>query len=144
MKSLAATAPCPCGRLGAAPGQKGQPLCYGECCGKYLEGHGLNSPFPGDAQSLMRSRYSAFVLEREDYLLATWDVTRRPASIAFDSGVKWLGLEVRSLRTLDESHAEVEFIARQKPAQGPAVRLHECSRFVRSGVHWHYVDGDVL
>jgi SEC-C motif-containing protein len=144
MKSLEATAPCPCGRTSSAAGHQGEPLAFGACCGKYLNGHALNGPFPEDAHTLMRSRYTAFVLERADYLLATWDITRRPDKIEFEDGVKWLGLEVRSLRTLDEFRAEVEFIARQKPALGAAVRLHERSRFVRSGVHWQYVDGDAL
>lgn len=144
MTSLGAHAPCPCGRLSGGAPRKGVPLTYGECCGKFLEGHALNGPFPEDAHALMRSRYTAFVLQRQDYLLATWDVNQRPASITFDPDVKWLGLEVRSLRTLDEFHAEVEFVARQKPARGAAVRLHERSRFVRSGQHWQYVDGDAL
>ena len=144
MKTLAASAPCPCGRLGSGPSHKAVPLTFGQCCGKYLDGHALNGPFPEDAHTLMRSRYTAFVLEREDYLRATWDATQRPTEVPFEAGVKWLGLEVRSLRTLDESHAEVEFIARQKPAHGAAVRLHERSRFERSGVHWQYVDGDAL
>ena len=43
----------------------------------------------------MRSRYSAFVLERAEYLLATWYVSKRPASIEFEPGIKWLGLDIR-------------------------------------------------
>lgn len=95
----------------------------------------------------MRSRYSAFVLERADYLLATWQASQRPPSIAFDAGVKWLGLEVRQHRVLDATHAEVEFVARQKSPGSPALRLHERSRFVREGEgagRWYYVDGDQL
>ena len=90
----------------------------------------------------MRSRYSAFVLERRDYLLRTWHVSHRPDSLEFDPGVKWLGLDVRQHRVLDDSHAEVEFIARQKPASGPAVRLHERSRFVLENGSWYYLDGN--
>ena len=89
----------------------------------------------------MRSRYSAFVLERRGYLLQTWHASQRPAPLEFDPGVKWLGLEVRSHRVLDATHAEVEFIARQKLAGGPAVRLHERSRFVLEQGRWLYVDG---
>ncbi len=92
----------------------------------------------------MRSRYSAFVLERADYLLATWHASQRPASIEFDPGVKWLGLELRQHRLLDDTHAEVEFVARQKSPGSPALRLHERSRFVREAGRWYYVDGDQL
>jgi SEC-C motif-containing protein len=99
---------------------------------------------PPDAESLMRSRYSAFVLERGAYLLASWAASHRPESIAFDPGVKWLGLEVRGHVQTGAATAEVEFVARQKPANGPAVRLHERSRFVREAGRWSYVDGDAL
>jgi SEC-C motif-containing protein len=121
--------PCPCGRPD-----------FARCCGPYLddfEGH----PAP-DAEALMRSRYSAFVLERAEYLLATWQAATRPGEIAFEAGLKWLGLEVRAARQLDAEHAEVEFVARSRLA-GRGHRLHERSRFVREGGRWYYVDGDV-
>ena len=90
----------------------------------------------------MRSRYSAFVLERADYLLATWHASRRPSQLTFDPGVKWLGLEVREHLPIDANHAEVEFVARQRDQSGRAVRLHERSRFVREDGRWYYLDGD--
>ena len=89
----------------------------------------------------MRSRYSAFVLQRCDYLLATWHTSTRPATLDFEPDARWLGLEVRSHRVLDTDHAEVEFVARYRVA-GRAVRLHERSRFVREAGRWFYVDGD--
>ena len=127
---------CPCGK---------RLLAYAACCGRYLDDF-VATPAP-DAESLMRSRYSAFVLERADYLLATWHLSRRPRTIEFDTGVKWLGLDVRQHRVLDETHAEVEFVARQKSAGLAAVRLHERSRFVKGGDapgRWYYLDGDLL
>ena len=48
-----------------------------------------------DAESLMRSRYTAFVQQRADYLLATWHASTRPAELDFEPGLKWLGLDVR-------------------------------------------------
>jgi SEC-C motif domain protein len=94
----------------------------------------------------MRSRYTAFVLERADYLLATWHVSQRPQKIEFEPCVRWLGLEVRQHRVQDAAHAEVEFVARQKSPGLAAVRLHERSRFIRDEVsgRWFYVDGDSL
>jgi len=129
---------CPCGRLGASR----KPLAFAQCCGRYLDDFAA-SPAP-DAESLMRSRYSAFVRERADYLLATWHASQRPPAIDFDPGVKWLGLEVRQHRELDATHAEVEFVARQKSPGSPAVRLHERSRFVKEAGRWYYLDGDPL
>lgn len=121
---------CPCGHA----------MPYALCCGRYVEEFdGLPAP---DAEALMRSRYSAFVLERADYLRATWHASKRPSRVSFDAGVKWLGLEVRAHKVVDDSHAEVEFVARLREPGGRAVRLHERSRFVREDGRWFYVDGD--
>lgn len=96
----------------------------------------------------MRSRYSAFVRQNADYLLATWHASTRPAALDFEPGLKWLGLEVRRHVTLDATHAEVEFVARSR-LHGRATRLHETSRFVRENAadgaqRWAYVDGAMM
>jgi len=135
--------PCPCGRApvgSARPAKSAQarPLAFTACCGRYLDDFD-HQPAP-DAESLMRSRYSAFVLARRDYLLATWHPSTRPAALDFAPGAKWLGLEVRAHRAVDADHAEVEFVARCREA-GRATRLHERSRFVREAGRWLYVDG---
>mgnify|MGYP001064856039 FL=1 len=123
-------AACPCGGASLAA-----------CCGRYLD-HFDSTPAP-DAERLMRSRYTAFVLGRAGYLLATWHASRRPGSLDPDEGAKWLGLEVRSHCATAEDRAEVEFVARWRVG-GRAVRLHERSRFVREQGRWYYVDGDLL
>ena len=137
--------PCPCGRLapagpGGSKGKGAAPLADAHCCGRYLD-HGDDAAAP-DAESLMRSRYTAFVLERGDYLQATWHPGTRPAALDFEPGARWLGLQVRSHRATGEDRAEVEFVARYRVG-GRAVRLHETSRFVREGGRWLYVDGDI-
>jgi SEC-C motif-containing protein len=128
--------PCPCGRTLR---RGGPPLAYAACCGRYLD-HFEAVPAP-DAQSLMRSRYTAFVRERADYLLATWHASHRPAALEFEPGVRWLGLEVRAHRPIDADHAEVEFVARLRHASGRASRLAERSRFVLENGRWSYVEG---
>lgn len=121
--------PCLCGR---GPS-------YADCCGRYHAGPlRLQAP---DAESLMRSRYSAFVLGLHDYLLATWHPSRRPAALDADPpGLKWLGLEVRGHVPQDADHATVSFVARTRLA-GRAQRLEETSRFVREDGRWYYLDG---
>ena len=147
MKLLAPAQPCPCGgvsAIAATPERKPTtkaPLTYGQCCGRWLEADATHGPFAPDAQQLMRSRYTAFVLEREAYLRSTWQASHRPAQISFDPGVKWLGLEVRDCHLGSADTAEVEFVARQKPVSGPATRLHERSRFVLEVGRWLYLDG---
>jgi SEC-C motif-containing protein len=136
MAAAAGAQPCPCGRADA----KGRPLALAQCCGRYLDDFdGMPAP---DAESLMRSRYAAYALHDERYLLATWHAGTRPAQVKPDPAVKWLGLEVRAHRQADADHAEVEFAARYRVA-GRAARMQERSRFVREAGRWYYVDGDV-
>lgn len=92
----------------------------------------------------MRSRYTAYALGREDWLMATWHASTRPGSLdlASEPRPKWLGLDVKRHRQQDADHATVEFVARYK-VNGRAFRLHETSRFVREDGRWYYVDGDV-
>jgi SEC-C motif domain protein len=132
--SVAPTNACPCGRRDA----RGKALACADCCGRYLD---HDTPAP-DAESLMRSRYSAFVLGCVGYLNASWHASTRPADLTLEPGVKWLGLEVKAHRVIDPDHAEVEFVARSRVA-GRGMRLHENSRFVREGGRWFYIDGDM-
>jgi SEC-C motif-containing protein len=92
----------------------------------------------------MRSRYTAYVLLAEDYLLATWYPATRPTSLglAEDVQTRWLGLEVKRHEQQDINHATVEFVARYK-VHGRAHRLHEVSRFACEDGRWFYVDGNV-
>ena len=133
--ALEKMAACPCGRVDG----KGRALHYAQCCARFVA-HFETTPAP-DAEHLMRSRYSAFVLEDAAYLQATWHADTRPATLDFEPGVRWLGLSVNDFQVTGADRAEVEFVARYRVA-GKAVRLHERSRFVREGGRWFYVDGE--
>jgi SEC-C motif-containing protein len=124
------------------------PLCpcgtgrdYAACCGRWHQGEQrLQAP---TAEALMRSRYSAYVMELFDYVRDTWHPDTRPATIGPNPpGLKWLGLEVKRHTVQDEDHAQVEFVARNR-LRGKGQRMHELSRFVRADGRWLYVDGDV-
>lgn len=125
------TGPCPCG-TGAA---------YAHCCGRWHAGP-LHLQAP-DAERLMRSRYSAYVLGLADYLLATWHPSTRPATLALDPPQRWLGLEVRRHAATGADHASVAFVARSRGPGGRAQRLQETSRFVREAGRWYYLDGEL-
>lgn len=92
----------------------------------------------------MRSRYTAFTLQDETYLLATWHASMRPASLDLHAPPQpaWLGLKIIAHAMQDETHATVEFVARSKLG-GRAQRLHEVSRFVFEAGRWFYVDGEM-
>lgn len=91
----------------------------------------------------MRSRYSAYVLGLEPYVLDTWHPGTRPPALALaeESGTRWLGLEVKRHTTTGEHSAIVEFVARYR-IDGRAHRLHETSRFVHENGRWYYLDGE--
>ena len=92
----------------------------------------------------MRSRYSAFVLNRLDYLLSTWHARTRPTTLAANPpGLRWLGLQLSQHQVQDANHATVSFVARSKLG-GRAHRLQETSRFLReTDGRWYYLDGDL-
>ena len=125
---IAPHSPCPCA--------SDKP--YGECCGRWHTGlaQGAYAPTP---ESLMRSRYSAYVLGLIDYLLSTWHPSTAPGELEL-APVKWLGLEVRQAHNTGDAGI-VEFVARYRE-NGRAVRLHEVSRFVREAGRWRYIDGE--
>ena len=90
----------------------------------------------------MRSRYTAFVLGLEEYLLQTWHPDTRPPALnlAEDTPTKWLGLQVKHTELTSETTATVEFVARYKVA-GKAEQLHELSRFEHIKGCWYYLVG---
>ena len=123
------TSPCPCGRGPNSP----------LCCGRYHRGDAAP-----DAEALMRSRYSAFVVGDADYLLASWHPRTRPEALSLDEPAgqrtQWLGLSVKQHRITGTDSAEVAFVARYKVGGGSAVRLVEHSRFGRIDGRWYYLD----
>jgi SEC-C motif-containing protein len=125
---------CPCG----------SPASYGQCCGRIHQHFATTGELSApDAEALMRSRYSAYVLNLLDYLLATWHPSTRPASLKpNEAGLQWLGLKVKKHVRQDAEHALVEFVARSKLG-GRAHRMTELSRFERVAGAWLYLDGEL-
>lgn len=120
---------CPCGSN----------LPYNKCCGQYIAGHAAAPT----AEALMRSRYTAYTLKNEAYVLATWHTSTRPESLDLaDDNSKWIGLEVKRHQQQDDAHAIVEFVAKFK-INGRAHRMHEISNFVKEEGKWFYVNGDL-
>lgn len=119
--------PCPCG--GGDP--------YQACCGALHSGRAT----AGTAERLMRSRYSAFVVQDAAYLLRSWHSSTRPGSVDFEPAQQWTGLDVLGSTAGSAFHTEgtVEFRAHFTVA-GRAHSQHEVSRFVREDGQWVYLD----
>lgn len=126
---------CPCSLDGGVEAKT-----YADCCGRYVD----NGEAAPTAEALMRSRYTAYTLSREDYLLITWHRNTRPDSLGLASAPsrEWLGLEVRYHEQRGPDDATVEFVARYKVG-GRAHRLRETSQFLREAGRWFYVTGDI-
>ncbi|MGP0147455.1 YchJ family protein [Pseudomonas oryzihabitans] len=127
-------APCPCG--------SDRPL--GDCCAVFHAG----TPAP-DAERLMRSRYSAYVLGLIDYLVDTTAPAQqgqldREALTAWSLGSRWQGLQVLEHRpeSGDPDHARVSFVARWEDGRG-AHRHEERSGFVLREGRWYFLDPTV-
>jgi SEC-C motif-containing protein len=119
---------CPCG--------SGRP--YAECC-ELLH---LGGAAP-TAEALMRSRFSAFALGLDGYLLTSWHPATRPAELDLDPDLTWRRLQI--VDTVaggpEDATGVVEFRASYRGPDGAGL-LHERSRFERVDGRWVYRDGD--
>lgn len=122
------TEACPCGT--------GKP--YPACCGAIHDGRRVAAT----AVQLMRSRYSAFALGLEDYLLASWHPSTRPVSLALDPAMTWVGLVIEGTEkgAAWEDDGTVRFAASWKSGRQSGV-LRETSRFALLDGRWVYVNG---
>jgi len=116
--------PCPC--------QSGE--SYANCCQALHQGQAAPT-----AEALMRSRYSAYVLDDAAYLHRSWSKQTRPPkkSLQQTAGQDWQGLRIVATEQggLDDKEGIVEFIAYYRHA-GQDAQLHERSRFVRENGRW--------
>ena len=88
----------------------------------------------------MRSRYTAYSLVDEAYLLSSWHPRTRPRQLQLSSKQRWLGLKIKSAKDgrEDDVEGEVTFVARFK-VDGRGHRLEERSQFVREDECWFYL-----
>lgn len=125
--------PCPCG----------SERPYRACCQPWHQGQPAPTP-----ETLMRSRYTAFVLGLTDYLRETWHPTTRPAELALDDSPVWVSLQILSAN--DGCHkgsdnakdkGQVHFRAIYRAGAGFGY-LEENSDFTFEQGRWFYVAGD--
>jgi SEC-C motif-containing protein len=108
------------------------------CCEPLLNGNKIAAT----AIDLMRSRYSAYVLQHIDYLIATThrserDNYSREELLNWASSNTWLQLEI-----IDFIENKVEFKAYFLNDQNQKQIHHELSTFIFENGSWFYSDGE--
>ena len=108
------------------------------CCEPYLNKQTL----PITPEQLMRSRYSAYVLQNADYLMETTHVSERKhysksEILEWAKSNTWMKLEV--IKAFDDI---VEFKAYYLDSTLKAKIHHEKSSFKQENGVWFYVDGE--
>ena len=108
---------------------------YETCCGKYIS----NKEYPSTPEQLMRSRYSAYVLKNEDYLLKSWNESTRPDTLDLSSATtQWKKLKIISI-TENTVHF-VAFFSDIINAKESDFYLIENSEFIKAD-KWYYSKG---
>jgi SEC-C motif-containing protein len=124
---------CPCG----------SGISYLNCCDVFISG----KKFAPTAETLMRSRYTAYTKADIDYIertmkgpaLARFD---KPKSQARTKFIQWYKLEV--IKSFEENNRHyVEFKA-YLSVNHQADILHECSEFIFEDNQWYYIDGKIF
>lgn len=121
---------CPCGNG----------LQYQNCCELYH----LQLKTPPTAETLMRSRYTAFVVQDADYLYHTTHPSKRKgnsrqAYLNSAKNTRWIKLEI-----IFSDFDIVEFKAYYMNKKLQTEILHEKSNFSLEDGKWYYVDGEFL
>ncbi len=117
----------------------GSGIEYALCCQPF---HQQKSQ-PATAEALMRSRFTAYANKDEQYLLDTWDASKKPKSIDFTKeDAIWTKLEIVKTKKgqAKDSKGIVEFKAYYRLDNEEHV-MNELSRFVKTSGRWLYLDG---
>ena len=116
----------------------GSNINYEACCGKYHQG-----AIAETAEALMRSRFSAFALHDDAYLLKTWAPTTRPAELnSAENSLAWKYLQIVSTHKgqVTDNNGTVEFKAFYEQ-HDELYLIHELSRFKKEAGRWFYESG---
>lgn len=120
----------------------GGELPFEQCCQSIIDGKVI----PKNAVSLMRSRFTAYVIKNYPYILQTYATDQRAkltvkglANSAKDT--QWLSLQVLGHQA-HEKFSQVEFKAYYEFGNSYCV-MHELSDFILEAGKWHYTSGEM-
>ncbi len=122
---------CPCGSIYA----------FDECCGPIIDG----TPAP-TAESLMRSRYTAFAIRMLDHVERThapevYDDFNRAEAERLAEECEWHSLEIHKATETGDI-AEIEFVMRFRREEQNITQAAS-SRFRRDNGQWLYVSSNL-
>lgn len=125
---------CPCGHS----------LPYEQCCGQYIDAALL----PKTPEALMRSRYTAFVFSKIDYLANTMrgEALKKFHFDGLDNWlnqIKWQGLTIIKSTMRGNIHGFVSFEASYLE-NGKTHLIREKSEFKKLEGKWFYIDGKIM
>lgn len=116
----------------------GSEVSFKQCCEKFIH----STQYPDTPEQLMRSRYTAYVLKNEEYLLKSWDESTRPHSLDLESDTtQWTKLKI-----ISAVESQVEFVAffiNTVNKKESLFALYEKSEFVKDK-NWVYLEGKEL
>jgi SEC-C motif-containing protein len=120
--------PCPCASAHE----------YKTCCGQYHSGK-QTAP---TAEALMRSRYSAYVLQLTRYLFKTWHPSTRPTyqSLLQQDDIQWLSLKITQIEQgIREDHNGMVTFVATYVEKGQVKQFTEVSEFIKIKKQWVYI-----
>lgn len=132
---------CPCRTL------DNNKLNYVDCCEPFVTGK-KKAP---TAETLMRSRYAAYVVKNIDYIDATQIVLEnetfdKEEARKWADSSEWNGLEIMRTQkgAAGDNTGTVEFVAHYKDkASGTELRHHETSLFQKKDGIWKFKEGQI-
>ena len=127
---------CPCGNE----------IEYDFCCAPFIDGEVK----PKTAEDLMRSRYTAFVVQKVNYVYDTHhpDFRKNVQQKDLEDWSKnsdWIGLKILNTENGQESDNEgwVEFLATYS-VNGVEQEHHELSQFSKINDSWYFTHGKII
>lgn len=124
----------------------GSGIDFTDCCAPYLEGKKQVLT----AEALMRSRYTAYVVENIDYI----DESHHPdfgkdfdkaEALKWAQDSDWQGLEIIQTEKgqKDDKEGMVEFVAKYK-LEGKLAQHREIAQFQKHKDKWFYTEGTIV
>ncbi|MBQ4831633.1 SEC-C domain-containing protein [Pseudoalteromonas sp. MMG010] len=117
---------------------------FADCCEPII----LNNRQAINAEQLMRSRYSAYVLENAQYIYETYASTVQSENPIneindFATSCRFVELNVINAEETSDTTAMVEFKAFYF-YENLFCQLHEKSQFIKEQSQWRYLTGEII